>query len=150
MYDSETALVRFGARDYDPQVGRWLSNDPLGFDGGQTNLYVYVGNDPVNYTDPTGRLPWFISGPLCVYYEWRASDDYQECASEYEQSCGADPLSESCSDFCGGDPSYPSDDVWKCVNRKNGDAFQGMLKYCTQFSSGWGNTGAGGIPSGKP
>jgi len=41
-------LVRFGARDYDPSVGRWTSKDPILFDGGQANLYVYVNNDPVN------------------------------------------------------------------------------------------------------
>ncbi len=75
-----------------------MSKDPSLFDGGQTNLYVYAGNDPVNYTDPDGRLPWFISGPICLYYEWQAADDYKECASEYQQSC-ADPLSDSCSDF---------------------------------------------------
>ena len=42
------SLVRFGARDYDPEIGRWTSRDPIGFAGGQANLFVYVGNDPVN------------------------------------------------------------------------------------------------------
>jgi RHS repeat-associated protein len=54
LYDPQTSLVRFGARDYDPEVGRWLSNDPILFDGGQANLYAYVGNDPVNRIDPIG------------------------------------------------------------------------------------------------
>jgi hypothetical protein len=35
-------------------VGRWTSKDPLGLDGGQTNIYAYAGNDPVNTTDPYG------------------------------------------------------------------------------------------------
>ena len=39
---------------YDPSIGRWLSEDPIGFDGGDANLYRFVGNDPVNHTDPTG------------------------------------------------------------------------------------------------
>jgi hypothetical protein len=47
-------LVRFGARDYDAQVGRWTARDPILFAGGQANLFVYVGNDPVNLIDPTG------------------------------------------------------------------------------------------------
>jgi RHS repeat-associated protein len=56
FYDSDTGLVRFGARDYDPEVGRWLSKDPILFDAAQPNLYVYVRNDPINSIDPTGLL----------------------------------------------------------------------------------------------
>src|SRR5688572_26734951 len=60
LYDHLTGLVRFGARDYEPSVGRWTAPDPLLFIGGQTNLYVYVENGPVNWTDPYGLLV----GPL--------------------------------------------------------------------------------------
>ncbi len=45
--DNATGLVRFGARDYDPKVGRWTSKDPILFAGGDTNLYGYVLGDPV-------------------------------------------------------------------------------------------------------
>lgn len=55
-YDHQTGLVRFGARDYDPDLGRWLSKDPILFDGGDTNLYGYVLNDPVNLVDPSGKI----------------------------------------------------------------------------------------------
>lgn len=55
LYDTDTGLVRFGARDYDPALGRWTIKDPVGVEGGDTNLYAYVGNDPINATDPTGR-----------------------------------------------------------------------------------------------
>lgn len=54
LYDSDTGLVRFGARDYDPETGRWASKDPILFRGGQTNLYGYVMNDPINWIDPLG------------------------------------------------------------------------------------------------
>jgi RHS repeat-associated protein len=54
LYDPDTGLVRFGARDYDARTGRWTSKDPLLFAGGDTNLYAYVQNDPVNWLDPTG------------------------------------------------------------------------------------------------
>jgi RHS repeat-associated protein len=57
LYSSETGLVRFGARDYDPVLGRWTAKDPLLFDGGDTNLYAYTGNDPVNLVDPLGMCP---------------------------------------------------------------------------------------------
>ncbi|MBL4898621.1 MAG: hypothetical protein JKX76_03115, partial [Colwellia sp.] len=54
IYDADTNLVRFGVRDYDSEIGRWTAKDPILFDGGQTNLYAYVNNDPVNLIDPTG------------------------------------------------------------------------------------------------
>jgi RHS repeat-associated protein len=81
LYDPETGLVRFGARDYDAEVGRWTAKDPLLFDGGDTNLYAYAGNDPVNNQDPWGEetaqkgicsafarfLPWCSCGNTCPY-----------------------------------------------------------------------------------
>src|SRR5262249_48141852 len=54
LYDSNTKLIRFGARDYDAEVGRWTVKDPIVFRGGQTNLYSYVENDPLNRRDPSG------------------------------------------------------------------------------------------------
>jgi RHS repeat-associated protein len=54
LYDLDTRLVRFGARDYDAEAGRWTAKEPLGFAGGDSNLYAYVGNDPVNFVDPSG------------------------------------------------------------------------------------------------
>ncbi|WP_211243539.1 RHS repeat-associated core domain-containing protein [Chitiniphilus eburneus] len=54
LYDKDTGLVRFGARDYDPQIGRWTAKDPIGFNGGDSNVYGYVGNDPINKIDPFG------------------------------------------------------------------------------------------------
>jgi RHS repeat-associated protein len=56
LYDQHTGLLRFGARDYDPSVGRWTAKDPIRFGGGDSNLYAYVVGDPVNYLDPDGRL----------------------------------------------------------------------------------------------
>ena len=48
--------MHFGARDYDPVIGRWTTPDPLGFAGGDTNLYGYVLQDPVNGIDPYGTF----------------------------------------------------------------------------------------------
>jgi uncharacterized protein RhaS with RHS repeats len=48
--------VRFGYRDYDPEVGRWTAKDPIGFAGGDTDLYGYVVNDPNNRTDANGLI----------------------------------------------------------------------------------------------
>jgi len=53
-YDQEAGLYYYRARYYDPQDGRFISKDPIGFDGGDVNLYGYVQNNPVNWIDPWG------------------------------------------------------------------------------------------------
>ena len=58
LYDPDTKLVRFGARDYDPETGRWTTKDPIDFAGGDTNLYGYCLNDPVNFRDENGL--WYL------------------------------------------------------------------------------------------
>jgi RHS repeat-associated protein len=65
LYDNDTKLARFGARDYDAETGRWTVKDPIGFGGGASNLYSYVGSDPVNFVDPTG-LKISFSDPASV------------------------------------------------------------------------------------
>jgi len=54
--DSETGLYYYRARYYDPKLGRFMSEDPLRFDAGDTNLYRYVGNGPGNGVDPSGMF----------------------------------------------------------------------------------------------
>ena len=56
LHDPATGLIRFGCRDYDPDIGRWTAKDPILFAGGDTDLYGYCVNDPVNWVDPGGLL----------------------------------------------------------------------------------------------
>jgi RHS repeat-associated protein len=62
LYDRDTGLVRFGARDYDARTGRWTAKDSLGFAGGDSNLYTYASNNPGNRIDPTGRFVIILYG----------------------------------------------------------------------------------------
>jgi len=55
--DSETGLYHYRARYYDPQAGRFLSEDPIGFMSGDTNLYAYVQNEATSLADPLGFGP---------------------------------------------------------------------------------------------
>ena len=54
LYDQDTGLTRFGFRDYDAETGRWTAKDPILFNGGDSNLWGYAFNDPVNLIDPAG------------------------------------------------------------------------------------------------
>ena len=73
LYDADAGLVHLGARDYDAEVGRFISKDPILFAGGDTNLYGYTFNDPVNFIDPSGHFGiagaavGFLSGGLGGY-----------------------------------------------------------------------------------
>ncbi len=53
QFDPETGLYQYRARYYSPRLGQFLSADPIGTKD-DPNLYLYVANDPVNMTDPTG------------------------------------------------------------------------------------------------
>jgi RHS repeat-associated protein len=59
--DSSTGLYDARARWYDPSTHQFITQDPSGFSAGDTNLYRYVGNDPANYTDPSGLQDVSIS-----------------------------------------------------------------------------------------
>ena len=71
-FDDETGLQNNLHRWYDPVVGRWASEDPIGFAAGDANLYRYVGNGPTNGVDPTG-LDYVTSKGGKVY--WQTEED---------------------------------------------------------------------------
>ncbi|MBI3206838.1 MAG: RHS domain-containing protein, partial [Myxococcales bacterium] len=90
MLDHETGLTRFGARDYDPVVGRWVSKDPVRLAGG-LNVYSYTASDPTNAIDPTG-----LEAEQCKDTKCPSPADcdnlYAECGSfcfEYFGASGA-------------------------------------------------------------
>ncbi len=72
LYDAQTGLVHFGAREYDPGSGRWTSKDPIGFGGGDANLYNYVFADPINLRDFNG-----LEADLILINSFRGANDRQ-------------------------------------------------------------------------
>lgn len=63
LEDLDTGLVHFGAREYDPETGRWTSKDPVGFGGGSSSVFAYCDGDPLNRYDPTGLTIQFGPDP---------------------------------------------------------------------------------------
>ena len=76
LYDPQTGLTRFGARDYDPETGRWTSKDPIGFRGGAASVYSYAFSDPQNNIDLTGANPLLAVAAVLVEAGFTAYDIY--------------------------------------------------------------------------
>ncbi|MGC1647528.1 MAG: RHS repeat-associated core domain-containing protein [Candidatus Sulfotelmatobacter sp.] len=69
-FDPETGVYEYRARYYDQNVGRFISEDPLGFGGGKPNLYAYVGNNPTDFIDPFGLTNCVITVLGTVCSDW--------------------------------------------------------------------------------
>jgi RHS repeat-associated protein len=77
-HDTDTGLRYHRARYVDLVLGRWMSNDPIGFDAGDVNLYRYVRNSPTAFTDPLGQqvyivpsAPWGLHMNIVAYASLR-------------------------------------------------------------------------------
>jgi RHS repeat-associated protein len=107
LFDPDTTLVRFGARDYDAQVGRWTAKDPSRFAGGDENLYAYAGKDPINYVDSTGK----IVGDVLLFCTFNADlcgelwEHVQDVIDDNDGPRSCDP--EECKKRC--DAAYEAD-----------------------------------------
>jgi RHS repeat-associated protein len=86
LHDRDTNLVRFGFRDYDPATGQWTAKDPIGFGGGDVDLYGYVLNDPLSLWDPLGLAcgtsltDWLVPDSFFNKYDFtQACENHDRC-----------------------------------------------------------------------
>ena len=77
-YDVESGLYYYRARYFDAQTGRFLSEDPIGFLGGDFNLYRYVLNNPINFNDPKGTN-------LVKLFEWLIKQGVKQLGKIFEK-----------------------------------------------------------------
>ena len=100
LYDPDTKLTLFGYRSYDAYTGKWTAKDPIGFNGGDTNLYGYVLGDPVNFIDPEGKVgevivPAVIGG-LVVWYVKKKIKEKTSTTAYKQGFCHAYKVSHNC------------------------------------------------------
>jgi RHS repeat-associated protein len=92
LYDHDTGLVRFGARDYDPKTARWTAKDQTSFAGGDSNLYAYVNGNPTSYIDPFGFGPWDkLYGLPKAFWKWFHTEDGGKLIKELKDASGQVP-----------------------------------------------------------
>lgn len=118
VMDEGNGLFYMRARYYDPEVGRFVNKDPIGFEGGDVNLYAYVGNNPVNYNDPEGKW-WPVDIIRSWYYVYKVQNAIDRCRSKYMSECKTD---EDEIKFLEGAGSTGYDAyIWNCVIKETGD-----------------------------
>ena len=131
LYDNDTKLVRFGARDYDAETGRWTSKDPVRFDGIDTNLYGYVLNDPLNITDPEGKKGK-VGGLLCTAAILMLADADRQCAFYLEKlnAMDTEKMIETMGKMLCEDSPDPGDFMEKCKQKIDQEDYQRYLDWC--------------------
>lgn len=106
----------YRARYYDPTPGRFISEDPIAFDGG-TNFYAYVKNESPNYRDPNGLA-------MCVYH---IAEHTLACWSTAPGNSSGPILKLGPEDVHSGDPGDCRDNP-ECVNKHGGPIVPGRYK----------------------
>ncbi|WP_200946021.1 RHS repeat-associated core domain-containing protein, partial [Caulobacter sp. Root487D2Y] len=105
----EVGLYHYKARAYSPTLGRFLQTDPIGYGDG-LNMYAYVGNDPLNRSDPMG-----LASEDDAERE-RRRREADERRKREQQPCGSDFAGPSCSVAKGGGDSSTLNKIGDVIN----------------------------------
>ena len=122
-------MYYYRARYYDAKVGRFISQDPIGFAGGDVNLYSYVGQNPVNFKDPTGEAvpaaigirigAWVLPRIGAIFFfpplpdnsskdDLRRANEETKCLKAFRE----------CILGCIKCPGQGGPEEWECINKK--------------------------------
>ncbi|MGV1100663.1 RHS repeat domain-containing protein [Thiovibrio sp. JS02] len=148
-WDSETGLYFYRGRYYDPQVGRFISKDPIGFAGGDVNVYRYVGNNSVLRTDPTGKIDPLIGGAIFLAgsHLFHLGDVFStsngnlwDGFTEQDNKCSLGPMLGPIGDACFPENCQKHDNCY-AENECNASSWVpsvlGGTKPCNQCNSGF-------------
>jgi len=94
-FDAETGLGYWGYRYYSPRVGRWMSRDPIGEEGG-LNMHAFVNNAPPYLYDPVG----LIGGLSTAACRKCCGDAYNKCRENGDSLADCDHLWRGCHYAC--------------------------------------------------
>jgi len=146
--NDNTGLYYYRARYYSPSQHRFISEDPIGLNGG-INVYGYVAGDPISFSDPEGKIGWGVAVGVAVgcgaaaaggymaaqAYEWERWERYKEKAN-----------AGSCDDNDGNPPDEepPPPDPQANAASKVADAFRPST-YGTRFAVTLGAAGLSGV-----
>jgi len=139
LYDPQTKLTRFGARDYDAETGRWTAKDPVLFRQNETNLYAYVTGDPLNQIDPTGLSKKgdflrFLADQLKQLIKKLTEQNKLKCPKEVQQLIDELlKLAEIIDKLT--NPFSPLEKVGEDFIKKAGDAFQHLKDTASQYGT---------------
>jgi RHS repeat-associated protein len=117
-YDANTGLYSDRARYYNPQTQQWLSQDPMGFGAGDSNLYRYVNNDPLNAIDPSGQALFVEGEPAVEWLQASLKENYKITTKYYDLgTLGKWPLY-----YVWTDSKSLSKDAWANAMSRNNDS----------------------------
>jgi len=128
MTDAQTGLISMRARWYHPWLGRFVSEDPIGFSGG-SNWYAFTSGDPVMSADPSGLTER-------SYFSRNDWAQMPQSTASWQNGDGSTNWSSWVSQGLAGVPSYAADIFWSSTKRNLSDPRFVMESFAGGFGAG--------------